>query len=99
LTGEQGVLIPAANIKHLMLRRDVVAAAEAGQFKIYAIENIDQAIAILTGMSAGEADSNGAYPEGSVNRRVAARLTELTEIRQSFARRVGKKTVAKKKMD
>ena len=49
LTGEQGVLIPSANVKHLMLRRDVVEAAEAGQFHIYAVDAIDQGIEILTG--------------------------------------------------
>ncbi|MGC2456774.1 MAG: AAA family ATPase [Gallionellaceae bacterium] len=99
LNGEQGVLIPAANIKHLMLRRDVVAAAEAGQFRIYAVENIDQAIAILTGVPAGEADANGNYPVGSVNRGVAARLAELTGIRESFAKPSGKKSSAKKRPD
>jgi predicted ATP-dependent protease len=86
LNGEQGVLIPAANTKHLMLRRDVVAAAEAGRFRIYSVDNVDQAVAILTGLPAGEAAASGDYPEGSVNRRVAARLAELTGIRQSFAR-------------
>ena len=86
LNGEQGVLIPVSNIKHLMLRRDVVAAAEAGKFRIYAVENVDQAITILTGVAAGEADANGIYAEGSVNRRVAERLAELSDIRQSFAR-------------
>jgi predicted ATP-dependent protease len=99
LTGEQGVLIPVANIKHLMLRRDVVAASEAGQFRIYAVENVDQAVAILTGLSAGQADANGDYPEGSVNCRVAARLTELTGIMESFARRHRKKPGAKIKVD
>lgn len=96
LTGEQGVLIPAANVKHLMLRRDVVEAAELGRFRIYAVENVDQAIALLTGVPAGDADASGKYPEGSVNRRVAARLAELSEIRKSFARQ-GKETVKKKK--
>ncbi|MBI2286695.1 MAG: AAA family ATPase [Nitrosomonadales bacterium] len=96
LNGEQGVLIPAANVKHLMLRRDVVAAAEAGQFRIYAVENVDQAIATLTGLPAGEADAKGEYPEGSVNHRVAARLAELTEISASFARKSEKKPEAKK---
>jgi lon-related putative ATP-dependent protease len=95
LTGEQGVLIPAANVKHLMLRRNVVEAAEQGRFHIHAVENADQAVAILTGVPAGEADASGNYPEGSVNRRVAARLAELTEIRKSFARQ-GKETVKKK---
>ncbi|MDH4216870.1 MAG: AAA family ATPase, partial [Gallionella sp.] len=99
LNGEQGVLIPAANIKHLMLRRDVVAAAEAGKFSIYAVENVDQAVALLTGLPAGEADAKGEYPEGSVNRKVAERLAELTRIRQSFAKQSGKKTGAKKAAD
>ncbi|HUW51250.1 MAG TPA: AAA family ATPase [Sulfuricella sp.] len=99
LTGEQGVLIPAANVKHLMLRRDVVAAAEAGKFRIYAMENVDQAIATLTGMPAGEVGADGAYPAGSVNHLVAARLAELTEIGKSFARQPEKKPRAKKKPD
>ncbi|MEW5944421.1 MAG: ATP-binding protein [Pseudomonadota bacterium] len=85
LTGEQGVLIPAANVKHLMLRRDVVAAAEAGQFRIFPVETVDQAIEILTGIPAGEPDATGNLPEGSINRRVAARLAELAEIRKAFA--------------
>ena len=96
LTGEQGVLIPAANVKHLMLRRDVVEAAEQGRFRIYAVENVDQAIALLTGVPAGDADASGNYPEGSINRRVAARLAELAEIRKSFARQ-GKETMEKKR--
>ena len=99
LTGEQGVLIPAANVKHLMLRHDVVAAAKAGNFRIYAVENVDQAITLLTGLPAGEANAKGVYPEGSVNRRVAARLAELTEIRKSFAKQSEKKIGAKKKAD
>ncbi|MBK7491606.1 MAG: AAA family ATPase [Nitrosomonas sp.] len=62
LTGTQGVLIPAANVQHLMLRQNVVDAATAGQFYVYAVENIDQAITLLTGLPAGEADANGGYP-------------------------------------
>jgi len=97
--GEQGVLIPAANIKHLMLRRDVVAAAEAGQFGIYAVENVDQAVALLTGLPAGEADAKGEYPAGSVNRLVADRLAELTKIRQSFAKQHGGKSGTKEQTE
>jgi predicted ATP-dependent protease len=92
LSGEQGVLIPQANVKHLMLRHDVVAAAEAGKFHIYALENVDQAISILTGLPAGEADASGIYTEGSVNRKVAARLAELTGIMQSFSRHQDEKS-------
>lgn len=86
LNGEQGVLIPAANVKHLMLRRDVVAAAQAGQFRIYAFDHVDQAIALLTGVPAGEAGASGQYPPDSINHRVAARVAELTALRKAFAR-------------
>jgi len=99
LSGEQGVLIPAANVKHLMLRRDVVEAAEAGKFRLYAVENVDQAISILTGLPAGDADAKGNYPKGSVNCKVAARLAELTKIRESYAKQSRKKTSAKKESD
>lgn len=84
LTGDQGVLIPAANVQHLMLRQDVVDAAAAGKFRIYAIADIDQAIALLTGLAAGEIGANGEYPQGSINGLVAARLTELGKISQTF---------------
>jgi len=84
LTGEQGVLIPAANVVHLMLRRDVVDAVRDGKFNIYPIETIDQGIALLTGVPAGEIDEDGTYPEGTINRLVADRLAELAQKRRSF---------------
>ncbi|MDH5747992.1 MAG: AAA family ATPase [Rhodospirillales bacterium] len=77
LTGAQGVLIPATNVKHLMLRADVVDAASQGRFHIYPVETVDQGIALLTGMEAGEADKDGQYPIGSVNRAVARGLEAL----------------------
>jgi len=85
LAGEQGVLIPAANVKHLMLRQDVVEAVMAGQFHVYPVETVDQGIAILTGVPAGERDETGNYPEGSINYLVEARLAELAEKRQAFS--------------
>jgi lon-related putative ATP-dependent protease len=84
LTGEQGVLIPASNVKHLMLRRDVVEAVEAGKFHVYPVETIDQGIALLTGLEAGERDLEGNFPEGSVNHRVEDRLIALAEKRRAF---------------
>ena len=86
LTGDQGVLIPAANVKHLMLRRDVVEAAEAGQFHVYAVDTIDQGIEILTGVPAGERDEDGRYAEGSINRMVEDRLAEFAEKRRAFSK-------------
>lgn len=79
LTGSQGVLIPAANVKHLMLREDVVQAAEAGQFFIYPISTIDEGIELLTGVPAGSADENGQFPDGSVNAAVAAQLETFSQ--------------------
>jgi predicted ATP-dependent protease len=84
LTGEQGVLIPASNVKHLMLRHDVVTAAEAGQFHIYPIRQIDEGIELLTGIPAGERGRTGKYPKNSVNGRVEARLRALAKKRAQF---------------
>jgi predicted ATP-dependent protease len=85
LTGEQGVLIPVSNVKHLMLRQDVIEAVGRGQFHVYPVETIDQGIEILTGLPAGEPDEQGDYPEGSVNHLVERRLAELVEKRQAFS--------------
>ena len=86
LTGDQGVMIPASNVKHLMLRQDVVAAIEAGSFRVWPIETIDQGIEVLTGVTAGEPDADGAYPADSINGKVAARLTEMAHIARAFAK-------------
>ena len=74
LTGDQGVMIPQANVKHLMLRKDVVDACRKGNFNIWGVETIDQGIEILTGQEAGEADGKGEYPLGSINRSVTIKL-------------------------
>ena len=84
----QGVLIPSSNIRHLMLRRDVVEAVQAGKFHVYAVETIDQGIEILTGIPAGERDASGRFPEGSVNQRVETRLIELAQKRLAAGRRI-----------
>jgi predicted ATP-dependent protease len=89
LTGEQGVLIPSANVKHLMLRHDVVAAVAEGRFHIYPIDHVDQGIEVLTGIPAGEQDADGNYPEGSINQRVASRLAELAKMRQELDMTLG----------
>ena len=83
LTGQQGVLIPAANVKHLMLRDDVVAAVAGGRFHIHAIASIDQGIEVLTGVAAGERQENGQYTDGTINARVAARLASFSKARKA----------------
>lgn len=80
LSGEHGVIIPEANVRHLMLRRDVVEAAAAGKFHIYPVRTIDEGIELLTGVPAGTPDEDGNYPPDTVNGRVQVRLAELAEI-------------------
>jgi lon-related putative ATP-dependent protease len=92
LTGEQGVLIPASNVKHLMLRQDVVEAASAGQFRVYPVETIDQGIELLTGLEAGEPDAQGNYPEGTINYLVESHLAEMAENLAAFSARAKEAT-------
>jgi len=73
-TGHQGVIIPASNVKHLMLRHDVVAAAAEGRFAVYPIDTIDQGLELLTGIPAGQRDGDGNYPADTLNQRIAAHL-------------------------
>ncbi len=86
LTGEQGVVVPASNGKHLMLRADVVEAAAAGRFHVWPVETVDQAIEVATGSPAGERDGAGRYPLESVNGRVEARLAAFAEKLREFGR-------------
>ncbi len=88
LTGEQGVLIPAGNVQHLILDDRVLEAVEAGRFHVYGIESIDDGIEILTGQLAGQADEAGLFPDGTVNGRVQARLFDFAQRRRAFARAV-----------
>jgi predicted ATP-dependent protease len=72
LTGKQGVLIPEANVRHLVLRNDVIEAVANGKFHIYPVRSIDNGLAILTGITAdGRPDSQ------NVNEMVSKRLKEL----------------------
>jgi ATP-dependent Lon protease len=79
-TGKQGVLIPAANVRHLVLRGDVIQAVADGKFHIYPIRTIDEGVALLTGTAIS--NENG---EDSVNRAVSGRLKELAIGLKEFA--------------
>ena len=83
LTGTQGVLIPHANVQHLMLRSDVVAACAESRFAIYPVATIAEGLALLTGLPAGGRDTEG-YPAGSVNARVEERLRAFAKVRRDF---------------
>jgi lon-related putative ATP-dependent protease len=87
LSGQQGVIIPAANVQHLMLRADVVQAAAEGRFAVYPVTSIDQAVALLCGMPAGERDALGGFAPGTVNHRVEQKLLEFAELARPAAPR------------
>lgn len=79
LTGEQGVLIPSTNVRHLMLKPEVVEAVKSVQFHIWSVKTIDEGIELLTGMSAGKPDRRGNYPPDTINGRVQARLRKIAK--------------------
>ncbi|PXX95625.1 Lon protease family protein [Halomonas sp. LBP4] len=70
----QGVILPAANVEHLMLNGEVREAMEAGTFRVFAIHHVDEALALLTGLELGAADEHGHFPEASLDGRMQARL-------------------------
>jgi lon-related putative ATP-dependent protease len=90
LTGDQGVIIPATNVRHLMLRKDVRQAVEAGTFAVYAVDSVDDGIELLTGLPAGRRDEQGQFPEGSVNRLVEDTLTRYSLAMQAYSSSGGK---------
>ena len=77
--GNQGVIIPRRNIKHLMIKKDVINAIKEGKFTIYPIDRVEEGLEILTGLPAGTLGEDGAYPEGTINYLVVKRLTEISE--------------------
>jgi lon-related putative ATP-dependent protease len=89
LTGDQGVIIPASNVKHLMLRQDVIDAVKDGNFHIYPVETVDEGVEILTGVPAGERGPEGRYPQGTINEKVEQRLAELADKRSKFGKGAG----------
>lgn len=85
LTGNQGVVIPEDNVKHLMLREEVLQAVKAGKFHIYAIATIDQGVELLMNKPAGNIQANGLYPKGSVNWLVTQQIALLAKKVKTFA--------------
>lgn len=95
LTGSQGVAIPKANVQHLMLRKDVVDACANGQFAIYAVATIDEGVALLTGVAAGDRTAEGNFPPGSINAAVEQTLQHFASVLQRYGARAGEPAAAK----
>jgi lon-related putative ATP-dependent protease len=85
LTGAQGVVIPASNVPHLMLRWDVVHAAQSGQFHIFAVSSVDEALELLSDIDVGIADGQGQYPAASFNGKIDAQLRQFTTLKRNAA--------------
>jgi lon-related putative ATP-dependent protease len=84
LTGSEGVIIPESNLRHLMLKKEVVQAIAEKQFSVYLVSTVDEALSLLTGLEAGERDSEGMYPEDSINGRIEATLLRFAMEIQDF---------------
>ena len=84
LTGEQGVMVPTANVKNLMLKEEIVEAVRAGRFHVWAVSHIDEGIELLMERVAGERAADGTFPEGAVHRLVQDRLREYAEHVREF---------------
>ncbi|MFZ5997258.1 MAG: Lon protease family protein [Nitrospirota bacterium] len=94
LNGEHGVIIPRRNVKHLMLKQEVIDAVRDGKFLIYPIDRVEDGLEILTGMPAGEMKDDGTYPEGTVNYLVMKRLEEISTALEKKKEQVLESTVA-----
>jgi predicted ATP-dependent protease len=79
LTGRQGVLIPEANARHLVLRDDVVDAVRDERFHVYAVRTVDEGLEVLSGREAGRLGADGRYPDGSFNAAIVQTLTRNLE--------------------
>jgi predicted ATP-dependent protease len=89
LTGEHGVIIPAANKRNLMLKQEVVDAVEQGLFAVYAVASVNETLELLTGQVAGAIDEAGQYPEHSINFKAIARLREISELTEDHDKEEG----------
>jgi len=91
LTGKQGVMIPKQNMRHLMLKDEVIKAVEKGKFHIWAVSTVDEGIELLTGIKAGEVNKNGKYPTGTIKYLVSKRLAEYWQKRSASSKSGSKK--------
>jgi predicted ATP-dependent protease len=86
LTGRQGVMIPASNVRNLMLKQEVVKAVLKGEFHIYPVSTISEGIEILTGIPAGVASDDGIYPDATIYGRVQHKLEFFLKRALKFGR-------------
>lgn len=86
LNGRQGVIIPAKNVRHLMLKHDVVASVAQDRFHIWPINTVEEGVPILMGLQAGTVRPDGTYDKGTLFRKVDDRFLEIAEIVKAFGK-------------
>jgi lon-related putative ATP-dependent protease len=79
LTGEQGVILPVGNLRHLMLQDEVVEAVRERRFHLWAVTSLDEALALLTGIEPGKRQPDGSYPTGSFHAAVMGSLAAFSK--------------------
>ena len=88
-TGDQGVILPEANVKTLMLKDEAVQAVRDGKFHIWSVRSVDEGIELLTGIPAGNRAGDGSYPTGTVHQLVDSRLRQYARRLNEYARAAG----------
>lgn len=83
----KSVIVPKSNVQNMMLRDDVLAAVEKGEFHIYGVAHVDEAVELLMGVPAGKLLKTGGFTAGSIYARVLARIERLRELHIDEARR------------
>ncbi len=86
LTKTQGVMIPSSNVKNLVLRHDVIQAIEKKHFHIYKVGTIEEGIEVLTGVMAGQPDSNFSYPENTVFGKTQEKLKKYHKLSVQYGK-------------
>ncbi|MCH8299994.1 MAG: AAA family ATPase [Candidatus Marinimicrobia bacterium] len=93
LTGNQGVMIPASNVQHMMVRKDIMEVVRSGLFNIWPVKTIEEGIEVLTGVPAGKRKKNGKFPPGTVYRAIQNRLInhqkESLKFKQNLKKELG----------
>ena len=82
LTGRQGVIIPEANVRSLMLSEEVIDSVSSGRFHVWSARHVDDAIELLTGIAAGARGPDGRFAEGTLHARVEQRLEQWARVAQ-----------------
>jgi len=90
LTGDQGVMVPLANVGDLHLSQEVVAAVDEDRFHVWAVDSIEDGIELLSGRAAGTWDEDDGWTDGSLFSACQRQLDDMVEMMRQAAKGAGK---------